>query len=39
LVLYIPLYLDLPKDGDLIAETCRRIQTFWRLGDRQRHPA
>jgi hypothetical protein len=26
LVLCTPLYLDLPEDGDLIAETCGRAQ-------------
>jgi hypothetical protein len=27
-VLYIPLYLGPPEDGDLVTETCRRAQAY-----------
>jgi len=30
--MYSSLYIDLPKDGDLITETCRRVQAYvWLL--------
>jgi hypothetical protein len=31
LVLHIPLYLNIPEDGDLIAETCRWVKACVRL--------